>query len=207
MSTSQSELQKGPRVPVQDRSKARVQKILDATESIVIESGWGAASSHAIAKRAGVPPAGVYHFFPDRYMIYDALVQRYTAKFNEEFENKLAAASIAGWADIIDLVIDEIADFTTRRPSARSLSFSCDGEFGTRWSNLTHSSDLADLLRSLFETHAEVPSHANIDTKFALAAEFIMTGFTHAVAAADPMDMDVVNEMRAGVKAYVASWY
>jgi len=48
------------RLPTQERSRRTVQRILDAAEAIVGESGADAATTRAIAERAGVSAPSLY---------------------------------------------------------------------------------------------------------------------------------------------------
>jgi len=199
-------LAKKPRQPVQKRSKEREQKILDAAEEIIRSEGWGAASSHAIARQAGVPPAGVYHFFPDRFMIYDALVARKSYVMTACFRTRITQFDVKSWADIVDVVIDSIADYCAEDEVARELSFGCDGEFSTRWSSSTHRDDVADVLSTLIASIYDIEDIDGRALKFRLAADFILTGFTQSVAKGDPLDEDILQEMREAVVAYVSTW-
>ena len=197
---------KAPRRPVQKRSRERVRKILDAAEAIIQETGWGSATSHAIAKRAGVPAAGVYHFFPDRFMIYDALVNRYTKDFSQQFPTRIAAANPQAWQDIVTMLIGGIRAYALDNKAARDLSFGCEGEFATRWSSPVRREDLADLMREVYDQHFVLPEIDRIDLKFTLTADFIVTGFLQAVHSGDPMDDDILQEMQEAVIVYMDSW-
>lgn len=199
-------LAREPRQPVQKRSRERVQKILDAAKDIIRQEGWGAASSHAIARQAGVPPAGVYHFFPDRFIIYDALVARKSGMMRTSFIRHIAQDDEQTWADIVHIVIDAIRDYCVEDKVARELSFGCDGEFSTRWSSSTHRDDVAEILSTLMADSYDLSALTGLSLKFRLAADFILIGFTQAVAKGDPIDADILLEMREAVVAYVSTW-
>lgn len=64
------------RVPTQERSRRTVQSILDAAESLVGESGVDAATTRAIAERAGIAAPSLYRFFADRDEVLDAVLAR-----------------------------------------------------------------------------------------------------------------------------------
>jgi AcrR family transcriptional regulator len=68
------------RAPVQERGRARVEAILDAAESVIAQVGLEAATTNAIAERAGASVGSLYHFFPNKQAIVDALLGRYTAR-------------------------------------------------------------------------------------------------------------------------------
>lgn len=65
--TSEQSLRR--RQPVQERSRLRVARILNAASELVEAEGEAAATTRAIAERAGVPVATVYQFFPNREAI------------------------------------------------------------------------------------------------------------------------------------------
>jgi len=64
------------RVPSQSRGHKRVDAILDAAEQLIIEVGVEAATVNAIAERAGASIGSLYHFFPNREAIHQALALR-----------------------------------------------------------------------------------------------------------------------------------
>jgi AcrR family transcriptional regulator len=74
-------IQLSPRkAPRQSRSQATVTAILDATAHILIERGFAAASTNAVAERAGVSVGSLYQYFPNK----DALVSALRARHGEQ---------------------------------------------------------------------------------------------------------------------------
>jgi AcrR family transcriptional regulator len=65
------------RAPVQKRGQLRVEAILDAAESVFGEIGVEAGTTNAIAERAGSSVGSLYHFFPNKAAILEALAARY----------------------------------------------------------------------------------------------------------------------------------
>lgn len=91
-----------PRVtPVQARAQARIDAILDATAGLVAEQGTEGVSMLAISEAAGIPPATVYHYFPNRLAVFAALARRTMA----EVDAVLAAL-------LADFAADEDAEVT-----------------------------------------------------------------------------------------------
>ena len=68
------------RVPVQARSRERVERILDAAVQLLNDEGYDAVKTNLIAKRAGVSIGSIYQFFPNRFAIFNALADRYRKK-------------------------------------------------------------------------------------------------------------------------------
>ncbi len=80
------------REPVQQRSRERVERILDAALRIVTIEGTDAATVRSVAERAGVPAATVYQFFTNREAIFEQLLARELARLDGELEESLATA-------------------------------------------------------------------------------------------------------------------
>jgi AcrR family transcriptional regulator len=64
------------RVPTQERSRRRVEKILDAAAVVVVRDGVEALSTQEIAREAGVPVASLYQYFADKDDVLLALAGR-----------------------------------------------------------------------------------------------------------------------------------
>lgn len=75
------------RAPQQERGQRRVEQILDAAEAVFSEIGVDATSMQAIADRAGASVGSLYHFFPNKDALVEALGMRYAdrvSRTNEE---------------------------------------------------------------------------------------------------------------------------
>ena len=64
--------------PKQARAKARVEKILSCTESLLLEHGFEAISTTSIAKAASIPVGSVYQYYESKD---DILMQLYEAAY------------------------------------------------------------------------------------------------------------------------------
>lgn len=65
------------RQPVQARSRARVDAILDAADVVFLELGFANATTNHVAARAGTSIGSLYRFFPDKNALLVALAERY----------------------------------------------------------------------------------------------------------------------------------
>src|SRR6202011_4219225 len=74
------------RVPTQDRSRQRVERILDAAARTFAEVGFEAATTETIAERAGTSIGSVYQFFPNKKALYDAIASRYLDRTRRLFD-------------------------------------------------------------------------------------------------------------------------
>ncbi len=63
--------------PVQARSQARVELLLDVAAEVFEEVGYDSATTNLVAARAGVPVGTLYRWFPDKAALAEALTDRY----------------------------------------------------------------------------------------------------------------------------------
>jgi AcrR family transcriptional regulator len=64
------------RQPQQERSKARVEAILDVALELIVESGADALAIRELARRAGIPIGSLYQYFPSKTAILRELAKR-----------------------------------------------------------------------------------------------------------------------------------
>ena len=65
------------RQPSQARGQQRVDAILDAVSPLVVRDGIANVTMHTVARQAQTSVGSMYHFFPDREHLLDALAQRH----------------------------------------------------------------------------------------------------------------------------------
>src|SRR3954454_13961534 len=110
------------RVPTQERSKKRVQKIVDAASLVFAEEGYEAATMEGIAARAETSIGSIYQFFPNKLSLFNALARHYHDKLRVFFDMLLARPLIEQpWADILDSGIDALMLFHAQEPGFRAV--------------------------------------------------------------------------------------
>jgi AcrR family transcriptional regulator len=65
------------KTPTQDRSRATVEALLEATADILVRDGYAKLTTNRIADRAGVNIASLYQYFPGKDAIVAELRQRH----------------------------------------------------------------------------------------------------------------------------------
>src|SRR4051794_21391517 len=111
------------RVPVQGRSVARVQRMLDACADLVDEIGYEGLTTTLLAERAGVAIGSVYQFFPDKRAIVQALALRNMDAYLQRLSARFATDVFAYWWDGVDCAIDEYIAMHRSVPGFRTLHF------------------------------------------------------------------------------------
>lgn len=106
------------RAPRQDRGERRVADILDAAEEVIAQVGVEAATTNAIAARARAGMGSLYHFFPDKEAIVEALAQRYQERMRPitEYRGRPELARVS-LARMVDLIVDPLVAFFRRSPA------------------------------------------------------------------------------------------
>ena len=102
------------KIPVQARSKKRFNEILQVAEALVIEIGIDQVSSHKIAKRAGIPPASVYQYFPTIGALFSTMAEVHFVRSFDMIEDAIAEQSISCWKDLIQVLVNIAYDFYTQ---------------------------------------------------------------------------------------------
>ena len=67
----------------QARSRERVEQVPNAAESLVVESGMEGLKMRELARRAGLPIASLYHYFPSSSSVVRALAVRHLDSMRE----------------------------------------------------------------------------------------------------------------------------
>jgi AcrR family transcriptional regulator len=196
---------RGRREPVQARSRRTVERILEAAEAIIGEDGVEAATTRAIAERAGVVAPSLYRFFDDRDAIFDALLEamlEQLEEFTEEAERGFSGASIE---DFVRLELDLHVAFYERHPSLARL-----------WYGGRASPAVVDVVRARNQrlarrvqralTEARLVDSATPELVFDLLVEYGDRTLEVAFRNGARGDRDVIDVGVAGLTAFAERW-
>jgi AcrR family transcriptional regulator len=64
------------KTPVQTRSRATLDQILEAASALLVEEGYEATSTNRIARRAGLSVGSFYQYFPSKEAVVAELIDR-----------------------------------------------------------------------------------------------------------------------------------
>jgi AcrR family transcriptional regulator len=111
------------RAPVQERSTARVERMLDVCGRLIDEVGYEATTTTMIAKQAEVSVGSLYQFFPDKRAVVQALAQRNLDAYLGRLGGVLGDPKLAHWWDMIDVAIDLYVELHREIPGFRVIRF------------------------------------------------------------------------------------
>ena len=105
------------RVPTQERSRRRVEEILDAAARLVVERGVEALGTRDIAQAADVPVASLYQYFAAKEDVLLALAERDMAEMDEQVVADLDRLDVLTVATLVRSVMESFVAVYHRRPA------------------------------------------------------------------------------------------
>jgi len=105
------------RVPQQERSRSRFERILEATGDLVVDSGVEAVNTRVIAAAAGVPVASLYQYFADKEEVLLALVGRDLTEMDAEVSQDLAKLPVLSVRTLVETTMQAHLRVYRRRPA------------------------------------------------------------------------------------------
>jgi AcrR family transcriptional regulator len=91
----------GARRPTRERGVLRFNTLIAATERLLNRHDPDEVGLYQIAKEADVPPASVYHFFPNKGAAFLALAEHHLQGLRDLDKPPIDAASLRSWQDLM----------------------------------------------------------------------------------------------------------
>lgn len=152
-------------------SQERIDRILDATATLLAQRSLGDLSIYAIAAQADIPPSSVYHFFPQLTDVLAALAQRVFAELDAVLGAAPRDFEPTSWMDLIERMEDRFQQYYQTHPAARELLLGAHELVGVRQADRQHDSLLGDSLRAYLARYYQLPAlPADVDI-FTLAMQ------------------------------------
>ncbi len=170
------------RKPQQERSKTRVESILDVALELVVEQGAEALAMREVARRAGVQISSVYQYFPSKAAILRELARRNLERVRLMLENEVGElfAEHDGRptpAQAVHRVVDAYYAHYRDQPAAVAVWAGAQSDHGLRELDIEDSRRMAEFL---VPSLMEILSLTDAQDVFALA--LLMAETTGAVA-------------------------
>ena len=154
------------RLPTQQRSRERVERMLAAASALIAEGGSDAMRMSEVAERAGVPIGSLYQFFPDKGAIVRTLAERYNALGRACIEEGLAdVADLDGLRDAFGRLIDIYYALFLAEPVMRDIWSGTQADKALRDIDLDDSRQTGAMLAAVLERLSPDADRAAIATK------------------------------------------
>lgn len=108
MPTPHKRAAKSRKSPRQARSRATVERIIDAATRVLADSGYHHASTNRIAAEAGVSPGSLYQYFSGKDEIVAAVIERVVEGFGNSVAPSLRQALTQPPRDATRTVLDGV---------------------------------------------------------------------------------------------------
>lgn len=195
-------------VPRQLRSRQRQQDLLDAAEEIIAEVGLDGLSMREVGRRADLPIASIYHYYPSASALVRALAERQLEMLAALVQGAFPP-SFAGSADSDTLatlavaIIDQLATHLSHNRAAPAI-----------WNALKSNPELRSLDRADTERVAEALApaigalrpDASVPECTALAViilETVATGMTFALESAQDVRPVYLDALKTSIAALI----
>jgi AcrR family transcriptional regulator len=107
--------------PRQERSERRINLILDTAAGLFDEMGYDATTTKHVADRAGIAVGSIYHWFPDKTALANALAERYLNELLAIYQVELVDNPTETTPELIARVTGVLATFVTSNPAFITL--------------------------------------------------------------------------------------
>jgi AcrR family transcriptional regulator len=136
------------RVPAQERSRVRVQRILDEAAALVVKRGVESLSTRDIAQAAGVPVASLYQYFADKEDVLLALAERDMAEMDERVAEDVGRLERPTIAEFVRTVMSAFVGVYHRRPAFVEIYLRGRTNVAVNRFGREHNARIAESLRS-----------------------------------------------------------
>lgn len=107
----------GRRIPVQERSRARVEAILEAAADVAVAQGVEAVNTRSIAEHAGLSVSSIYQYFASVDEVMYELIARDMEEMDHQFATDLGALPEFTLPIITRTVMEAFVTVYRRRPA------------------------------------------------------------------------------------------
>ncbi len=193
------------RRPSQERSRDRVERILDATASLLRDMPVDKITTAAIAESAGVPIGSVYQYFPNKLSVLAELARRVMEEVDVKTASLIAEDfGVLPWDQAIDRAIDATMQGYSEQPGYIQLLLSIrpTPEFGA----ITDESN--ERVAAMLAMHPALqelipPERIQLVTRSAIRAVNSLQDW--ALSVEDPDEAkEIIAEMKTLLKGYLA---
>jgi AcrR family transcriptional regulator len=169
------------KMPVQERSRETVRRIIDAATMILEERGYDGVSTNRIAAAAGISPGSLYQYFPNKDAILKSMVAEYTKQLMDRISTNMRDGLKCRPADIVSTAVMAQLDALLERPEI--LRVICGQLPGYADADVRR--PLEDMISELVRGYAvalpDTPSDMDIDAATWIIVQLLGTSIRYVV--------------------------
>lgn len=181
-------------------------KILDATAVELELHGLEGLSCYDVARRAGVPPASVYQYFPTKYALVFGLAERLFEDFEFRFLEHLEQSRARSWQAFMRELVEVGAGIHNGAPAMRLLIIGGQGSREVRVLDKALNHLLAEEIAVQFERRFGIAQNARLIRALTLATEIFDAIAANSVRECGRVDRFHTREAARAVVAYLEAF-
>ncbi len=192
--------------PLQERSKATTQRILDTASQLLVDVGYEAitASPTLLLQASGVSRGSFYAFFETPEKVLDELAFQCMLESAAQFRHLLRTRPITHWHNVVDILIDFYMG-CYQRPVVRELWVGQHLTPPARAADREWMRDVGEALLPAFKRFA--PAFENLALRQCLVTiEICERLFQYAYTGDSRGDQRIVDEIRVVLRQYLSHY-
>ena len=189
--------------PIQERSAARIDALLDAAAAVVDEIGFDRLTTAMVAERAGASIGTVYRYFPDRIVLLQALRDRALLRYRRSVVQAIDAESPAHWWNAVECAIDAFVGMFRTEPGFRIIRFTDVERAGVPEDEVVRPVGFAQQFADILSDEYGLPSGEELSFRLEVVVE-IMDSLINRAFVEDPEgDERFISEARTVAREYL----
>lgn len=193
--------------PIQERSAARIDALLDAAAEVVDEIGFDRLTTAMVAERADASIGTVYRYFPDRIVLLQALRDRALQRYRSAVVEAIHESTPDHWWDAMECAIDAFVEMFRSEPGFRIIRFT-DAERQTASADAGFGEDFfAHRFANILAEEFGLPAGEQLNFRLEVAVEIADALITRAFLIDPRGDEKFIEEARVVIREYLAKRY
>lgn len=193
--------------PVQARSIARFEKMLDAAEELMLEIGIDATSHHKIAERAQVPSASVYQYFPSPELIFQALAERHFKTVMDLTQRNFEGAEVRNWRDLVTVLVDTTYEYYSTDRIGAQLFLGVHSATNVRLGAAGRLTEFGAWVVCQFESLPDLPVVDDLQEKLAICANLSDAVYACSLFLHDEILPRYRDEAQRVIEGYLGTYF
>jgi len=173
MAKTQSPTKRSHRGGSYPKGESRRKLLIESAEALLSSRSAQELTYPEIAERAGLPLSSCYHFYRNKFALFQAVDQHLGVQFRKYLITDMTPNNFSCWEDIINELIDRGRQFVDRNPSAKEIWFSGNIPPAVREQVKERGQILGTTFKHLLAQHFVLPEIPNSKEVFFIAMEVL----------------------------------
>ncbi|MFF2051717.1 TetR family transcriptional regulator [Leifsonia sp. NPDC058194] len=193
--------------PIQERSAARVDALLDAAAEVVDEIGFDRLTTAMVAERAGASIGTVYRYFPDRIVLLQALRDRAVLRYRRAVVAAIHEQQPEHWWNAVEAAIDSFVTMFREEAGFRIIRFTDAERSGVPGEEVVRDVSFAAQFADILADEYRLPAGEDLAFRLEIVVE-VMDSLINRAFRDDPMgDERYIAEARIVAREYLEKRY